>query len=101
MTIACQIVNVVTPANITATNMMLDRTDCTAFCNVTVTIEWTNTGGTTGTFAKAVSVYKDGEHYNTYIFGLNTTLGPGLSTTGSHTITGLPAGIYSICPNPN
>lgn len=101
MTIACQIVSVLTPANITATDMVLNKTSCTEPCSVTVTITWTNTGGTTDTFAKAVSVYKDGEHYNTYIFGLNVTLGPGLSTIGSYTITGLPEGTYSICPNPN
>ncbi len=96
MTIACQTVTVITPADITATAMTLDKTSCIAPCSVVATITWTNNGGTAGTFAPGVTV--DG---GAPIALPSESLAAGLSITHALSITGLSAGSHSICPSPN
>ena len=96
MTIACQTVTVVTPADITATAMILDTISCIAPCSIIATITWTNNGGITGTFAPGVTV--DG---GVPIVLPNESLAAGANITHALSITGLSAGSHSICPSPN
>lgn len=96
MTIACQTVTVVTPADITATLMALDQTSCAAPCSVTATITWTNNGGSSGMFIPGVTV--DGGVPLTVVA---RTVAAGATTIVSFSITGLAAGSHSICPSPN
>lgn len=56
MTIACGTITVQKPAHITATDMIIDPTDCDEFCDASVTITWTNTGGRTRTITPGIKV---------------------------------------------
>jgi len=83
------------PANITATAITPSVTTCTEPCNMTVDITWKNNGGTSGTFIPTITIN-----------GAPTilpeeSLGPNLSITKTFSLTGLMAGTYSICSNPN
>ncbi len=90
----------VSPANITATNMTItpSETPCRqGICTVSVSVTWTNTGGTSGSFVPNISV--DGTPASPIY--LSESLGPGSTTTHGFTVSGLSAGIRSICPYPN
>lgn len=99
MTIICPTINV-TPAptgvNITATSIIPSVSTCQAACSLTVSITWTNTGDTSGTFTPGVQV--DSETPMTLA---SETLVAGASVTHAFSITGLPEGLHQICPVPN
>lgn len=96
MTIACGTITVRKPANITATGMTIDPTDCDEPCNSTVSITWTNNGGRAQTITPAIIVD-----------GIRTpatapiTLAPGNTATVAFSVTGLTEGNHSVCPDPN
>lgn len=92
---SCTTITVLTPANIVTTAITPNVTTCTEPCNITVDITWTNNGQTVGTFAPTMT-------FN----GTSTILAPenlnfGQSITKRFSITGLAAGTYNICSDPN
>lgn len=96
MTIECEILAVKPPANITATDMILSKTQCEAPCSANVTITWTNNGGVPGSFEPAIVV-------NSVRTGLGSN--KNVPSGGTHTeifsLTNLTANNYTICPDPN
>ncbi len=102
MTIACEILQVRPPADITATNMVLNKTQCASPCNADVTITWTNNGGVPGSFEPAIVV-------NTIRTGLghNVPVQAGATHTEIFNLTNLTTNVdgsekdYTICPDPN
>lgn len=96
MTIACEILQVKPPANITATNQVLSQTLCAAPCDATVTITWANNGGVPGKFEPAIVV-------NGVRTGLGTSINvpAGATHTEIFNLTGLAVADYTICPDPN
>ena len=96
MTVPCKVVTVTTPAKITAVAMTLSpQTTCLAPCNVTVSVQWRNEGGTSGTFTPASTV--DGVR----IAQAAVTLAPAETVVRNFTVSGLAAGVHTICPDPN
>lgn len=85
----------IVPANIAATAITPSITTCTAPCNMTVDITWTNNGGTSGTFIPTITVN------GTVIALSEESLDPSLSITKTFPLTGLIAGTYNICSLPN
>jgi hypothetical protein len=96
MTVACGLLQVKPPANITATNMVLSKTLCTPPCNADVTITWTNNGGTPGSFEPAVVV--NGVRTG---LGSNKNVPAGGTDTETFNLIGLTVADYTICPDPN
>jgi len=96
MTIECGEIEVHKPAHITATNMVIDPTDCDELCDSTVTITWTNTGSRTQTITPGIVV--DGV---TTPATAPITLAKDESATVIFNITGLTEGEHSVCPDPN
>lgn len=93
-TLPCITVTVFTPANIITTDISLDKTTCTAPCNVTVNVTWTNNGGVSKTFTPEISV--DGISNASS----SVALAPGDNTIIPFGLTGLAAGIHTICAIP-
>ncbi len=97
MTIACGTITVhKPPANITATNMIIDPTDCDEPCDATVTVTWANTGGASQTITPAIVI--DGV---TTPADAPITLNGGDTATVVFNVTGLMEGNHTICPDPN
>jgi len=84
------------PANITATFMSATPSTCVSPCGVSVSVTWTNTGGTSGTFPPTIKV-------NTVEITLpDVTLAIGASITRLFTVPPITVpGTYTICPVPN
>lgn len=97
MTLACEIVTVVAPANITATRMVMDKTYCTEPCAVNVTVDWTNIGDVEGSFVPNISV--NGVTM-TPVFPAET-VPAGATVTHTFALTGLSKAVRTICPVPN
>lgn len=96
MTTVCDTLAVKKPANITATDLVLNTYDCDEPCTVNITITWQNTGGRNGTFEPAYII-------NGIRKGLGSTVGmpPGQIYSNIFTETGLTENNYTICPDPN
>jgi len=99
----CYIVEVVTPPNITATNMIVTKSTDPCFvgvCAVTIDVIWQNTGGASGTFIPGISI--DG---GAPITLSSVTLSPyqnaGDVVTRTFTISTMIAAPHTICPVPN
>ncbi len=89
-----------TAANITAISMTITPSESPCrqgICTVSVSVTWTNTGETSGSFVPNISV--DGTPASPIY--LSESLGPGATTTHGFTVSGLSTGIRSICPYPN
>lgn len=89
-------ITVRTPANIVTTAITPSLTACTAPCDMTVDITWTNNGGITGTFTPVIVVNGTSTPSATI-----ETLDPTQSVTKTFSLTGLIAGAYNICSDPN
>lgn len=96
MTTVCDTLAVKKPANITATDLVLNTYDCDEPCTVNITITWQNIGGRNGSFEPA------------YIFngirkglGSNVNLVPNQTYQNVFTESNLIEGTYNICPDPN
>lgn len=96
MTVTCGTITVWKPAHISATDMIIDPTDCDEPCDATVTITWTNTGGRTQTITPAIVV--DGI---TTLATAPITLAKDETATVVFHVTGLLEGDHSVCPDPN
>lgn len=92
---ACVLIAVLTPEDIVATVITPSVTTCIAPCDITVDITWTNNGQTAGTFTPTMTVN------GTPTALTPETLDPGQSITRTFPLTGLTAGTYSICADPN
>ena len=77
------------------TSFTVTPLSCEEPCDVDISITWTNTGNATGTKTLYYSV-----NGTKHLLGTET-LGPGASVTYTATETGLSAGSYTICPDPN
>jgi hypothetical protein len=95
MSVPCGTITVRKPANIIATNMTVDPTDCDELCDVTVTVTWQNTGGRTATITPAIVVN------TTRTEGTPITLIKNQTVTITFNVTDLTEGTYTICPDPN
>ncbi len=95
MTIECGTITVSRPAHITATDMIIDPTECDELCDATVSITWTNTGGRTETITPGITV--DGET----TAAAPITLHRNETATVVFHLTGLLEGDHSVCPVPN
>lgn len=90
-----------TPPIITATNMIItpSETPCRhGICTVTVSVTWTNNGGSSGSFVPNITVD------NVAIYPApfpSEVLGAGSSISRSFTIYNLTTGTRNICPYPN
>lgn len=99
----CQEVTIVTPPNITATDVTITKSanPCVAgTCTVTVNVTWKNIGGAVGTFTPSIIVDS-----GTPITSSSITLSP-LNNAGdtiihTFTLSNLTAATHSICPSPN
>lgn len=92
---SCTTITVLTPANIIATNIVPNKTTCTAPCDLTVDITWTNNGQTVGTFIPKITVN------GTTTALTSESLNFGQYVTKRFIIPGLAAGTYYICSDPN
>ncbi len=89
-----------TPSSITATNITVaqSETPCrVGICTISVSITWTNNGGSTGSFTPSITT-SSGVVTPTYSSG---QLNPGASLTYTFTVSGMTSGTCTICPNPN
>ena len=77
------------------TNFTVTPLSCEEPCDVNISITWTNTGNDTGT--KTLYYTVNGVKH---LLGTET-LAPNASVTYAATKTGLSAGSYTICPDPN
>ena len=93
--VTCGTITVWRPANITATNMNIDPTDCDTPCDVTVTITWTNTGGRTQTITPGIVVD------TVTTAGTSMTLAANQTAQQIFHVTGLMEGVHTVCPDPN
>jgi hypothetical protein len=98
MTVTCPTITVTAPpaANITATSITPSVTTCQEPCSLTVSVTWTNQGGTADTFIPNILVDS--------VAGTpfpSESLNPGASTTHSFSVSGLSHGSHTICPSPN
>lgn len=102
MTISCQNVTVVAPADIRAQSITVTPDDpCVeGICNVDVSVTWINNGGASGTFVPNISI--DGNDVTPAPYDPES-LGVGLTITKTFTVTGLTAADspHTICPSPN
>ena len=90
-----------TPANITATNMVItpSSTPCVSgSCTVTVDVTWTNTGGTSGSFAPNIKI--DDVAITPAPLPSEELLA-GASIIHTFIVSGMTTGIHNICPYPN
>lgn len=99
----CEIVEVVTPPNITATNITITKSADPCYagtCVVTINVTWQNTGGASGTFTPGISI--DG---GTPITLSSITLSPyqnaGDTVIRTFTVSTMTAAAHTICPIPN
>ena len=85
------------PANIISTDLVLDKTICSAPCTVTATATWTNTGVSPGTFAPGITVDN-----GTPQTASPQTLISGGTVTQPFSITGLAVAVspHNICTTP-
>lgn len=93
--------SVQTPANITATSISAipSHMPCPeGICTFDVSVTWTNTGGTDGSFVPNITI--DGMPTSP-IYPLETLAGNNTSVTHGFTVSGLTSGDHTICPNPN
>lgn len=97
MSVNCGTIIVWKPANITATSITIDPTDCDELCDSTVTIIWTNIGGRTATITPGIKV----DNGTTQPAAGPITLAHNQSATVVFTVTGLLEGTHTICPVPN
>jgi hypothetical protein len=97
MSIQCQTITVLKPANIVATDMTMSKNDCEEPCDVTVTITWQNIGSKPGTITPGIIVN------DVTTNGTPITLAKDETVTQTFNLTNLPeiAGDYTICPYPN
>lgn len=92
--VTCIIVTVLTPANIVSTAITAADTCIFPCTGTTVDITWTNSGQTAGNFTPTIVV-------NTIPTTLpEESLGAGLSTTKTFTLTDLPRGLNTISALP-
>ncbi len=82
-------------ANIIATAITPGTVLCVEPCNTTVDITWTNNGVVTGTFIPTITVNGNPMSMS------EEFLDPGLSATRTFSLSGLTAGDYNICADPN
>lgn len=96
MTTTCDSLAVKKPANITATDLVLNTYDCDEPCTLDISITWQNTGGRAGTFEPAYII-------NGTRKGLGSNISMAVSQIYStvFTETGLIENTYTICPDPN
>lgn len=93
------VVDYVTGANITATNMTINtsETPCRqGICTTTVVVRWSNSGETDGTIIPNIKIDDISQ-----IAHVPRTVLAGSYIDETFTISGLSAGTHSICPNPN
>jgi len=91
-----------TPANITATNITAspNESPCrVGTCTVTVDVTWTNTGGTSGSFTPSIKINNVPVIVDPPLTPVS--VGPSGTKSQQFIITGLTAGDYTICPDPN
>lgn len=102
MTISCQNVTVVTPANIIAQSITVtpDIPCIQGSCSVSVSITWINDGGASGSFVPNISIDDTPVTPAPYV---SQSLGAGATVTKAFTVTGLTASgsPHTICPYPN
>lgn len=91
---SCQTIIVRSPTNIIATDININKTTCAAPCDAVVDVTWTNNGGVSGAFIPEITI--DGVSNITS----SVTLGPGESATRTFGLTGLTAGVHTICAAP-
>lgn len=96
MTIECGEIEVHKLAHITATDMVIDPTDCDELCDSTITITWTNTGGRTQTITPGIVIDEVMTPATAPI-----TLAKHESAIVIFHVTGLTEGDHSVCPYPN
>ena len=98
----CPTINVLAPANITATNMTATPTiPCIeGTCTVNVTVTWTNTGDAPGSFVPNIAI--DGTPISPAPY-LSESVDAGLTTTHTFIVSGLTkvGSPHGICPIPN
>lgn len=90
-----------TVANITATNITATPSESPCIegtCTVSVSVTWTNSGETSGTFTPNISIDTVPVSPEPYP---SQALGAGLFVTKTFTVSGLTAATHSICPYPN
>lgn len=100
--ISANLVLLATPANITATNMVItpSATPCIAgTCTVTVDVTWTNTGGTSGTFTPSIKIDTIPLVVTPPL--TSVSIGPSGTKLQQFIITGMTTGTHTICPDPN
>ena len=98
--VGCVTVTVLTPADITATDIMATPSGdpcIEGICTVDVEVTWTNNGEATGTIEPNITI--DGVPA-TPLPTANVE-GYGGTLTRTFTVTGLGTGSYEICPDPN
>lgn len=93
-TTTCQTITVNTPANIVPIVIIPSVTTCTAPCDLTVDVTYTNIGQTSGTFIPEITL--DGTSSTL----TSDTLGASQSVVKTFPLTGLTTGTYSICTKP-
>lgn len=98
MTVNCTTIDVLLPAIITATSIVPDKTTCTAPCDVSVDVTWTNSGDIEGTFTPSLMI--DGTPITPAPYPPEN-LAPGASITHIFAVSGLTAGSHQICADPN
>ena len=90
-----------TPANIVATSISATPSNipCTGgICTFDVSVTWTNTGGTDGSFVPNITI--DGIPADP-IYPPEILAGNNTSITHGFIVSGLSGGDHTICPNPN
>jgi hypothetical protein len=102
MTITCQDVEVVAPADIVAQSITITPDDpCVeGTCSVDVSVTWINNGGASGIFTPNITI--DGDLVTPAPYDPES-LGAGLTVTKTFIVTGLLAAgsPHTICPSPN
>lgn len=81
---------------ITATNMVIDPTDCDEPCDAIVTVVWENIGKKQENFRPTIEI--NGAKVE---LGTEITLDENQTTIQTFNLTDLMEGIYTICPYPN
>jgi Domain of unknown function (DUF2341) len=100
--IYASLVLIATPANITATSITLDSISSPCVvgnCTMTISAIWTNTGETSGSFVPSLTI--DGTPMIIDPPLDPVTVIPSGTVSQQFIITGIDAGTYTICPDPN
>jgi hypothetical protein len=100
----CHTLNIVTPANITATNMIISKSEnpCrSGICTITVDVTWQNTGGAGDTFTPRIIVDNGSPIDSLPSIKLSQFGNDGDTVTRTFTLTNMNAATHNICPNPN